>query len=332
MNRHLYNIKKTFTFKRMINFLKIYISFYLSLILKKPVVWGYPLIMMIEPTNICNLGCPLCYTVMKIKNERGYMDFELYKKIIDEVAPYSIGIQIIGQGESFLHKEILKMIAYATEKKMYTYIATNGNVSINESELVNSGLDTLAFSIDGATQETYCQYRVNGSLDKALTFLKNVNEAKKQTKSFIPKIIWDFLLFKHNEHEIESVKKMADICEADELRIKPIVIRTKDQINAFLPTDPKYRRYRDIDTELKMKKKIKNKCKSIWKTIAVNWNGEMTVCCKDKKDNEPKIKIGNVTEKTLYELWKSTDFMNFRKNILENKSQFEICNNCFARD
>jgi len=330
MNRHLYNIKRYFSFKRMINIIKIYVSFYFSLILRKPIVWGYPLVIMIEPTNICNLSCPLCYTVIKrTKNEKGYMDFEIYKKIIDEIAPYSTCIQLIGQGESFLHEDIIKMITYAAEKKLYIYIATNGNVSINENELVKSGLSTLAFSVDGVTQETYCQYRVNGYLDNVLTFMKNIIEVKKQTKNYIPKIIWDFLLFKHNEHEIEMVKKMADLYEVNELRIKPIVIRTKDQINTLLPIDQRYRRYEDIDTELKMKKKINNRCKAIWKAIAVNWNGEMKVCC---KDIDVKTKIGSVTEKSIHEIWKSVSFMNFRKNILKNKRQFDMCNNCFAKD
>jgi hypothetical protein len=130
---------------------------------KKSRILGYPTHMTVDVTNICNLRCPLCPTgVGAPGREKGSMSFSLFKKIIDETGKYLISIDLFNWGEPLLNKETYKMIAYANKKHIVTSVSTNFNFLSEKlaEQLILSGLDILILSIDGASQESYEQYRV----------------------------------------------------------------------------------------------------------------------------------------------------------------------------
>lgn len=326
MKKYLAIYKKAFTLKRFINLLKIACSYLISLIIRKPIVWGYPPIVMIEPTNICNLKCPLCPSgADQLSRERGYMSFELFKKIVDEVCEFSFMLILWNQGEPFLNPEFCKMMEYANSKRMYLMVSTNANLLPDAGKIIDSGVDRLIVSLDGATQETYNKYRVNGSLEKVLMNVKAIVETKKLKKSKTPHIIWQFLVMKHNEHEIDEIKSLSKEIGVDECSLKTVQIYSKDDIDNYLPANPKYRRYKITGDNFELKFKIKNRCYRIWNQPVINWNGEMAVCCFDK-DNQ--FKIGNIKDKSFNKLWHSNIFNSFRQSILKDRSKFEICRNC----
>ena len=154
-------LKKSLTWKRFINAILVYTSYGLSLIFRKPILWGFPPVVMIEPTNICNLKCPLCPSGNgTLKRARGYMDLETFKKIIDEIKDKSFMVVLWNQGESFLNKDFLEMIRYASQNKLFTLVSTNANIDFDAEQIVKTGLDSMIVSLDGATQETYNKYRV----------------------------------------------------------------------------------------------------------------------------------------------------------------------------
>lgn len=318
-------LTKSFTFTRFLNLIKISTAYIFSLILRKPVVWGYPPIIMIEPTNYCNLKCPLCPSgADQLSRERGYMSYDLFKKIVDDVAQHSFMLILWNQGEPFLNPDFCKMMEYANAKKMFLMVSTNANVMPEAKNIIDSGVDRVIISLDGATQDTYNKYRVNGSLQKVLDNVKKLIDEKKKKQTKVPHIIWQFLVMKHNEHEIEQIKQLAKDLQVDECSLKTVQIYTKDDID-FLPENPKYRRYKLNGNNFEIKYKLKNRCYRIWNQPVINWNGEVAVCCFDK-DN--MFKIGNVKNESFIKIWNSDNFMNFRKAILKNRSKFEICRNC----
>lgn len=317
---------KSFTFKRALNLLKIAVSYVLSLLLKKAIVWGYPPIVMIEPTNICNLKCPLCPSgADQLNRERGHMSLELFEKIVDEVKDYSFMLILWNQGEPFLNPDFCRMMQYANTKKLYLMVSTNANVMPDAKDIINSGLDRLIVSLDGATQETYNKYRINGSLEKVLNNVRSLIQVKKELHKSTPHIIWQFLVMKHNEHEIDTIKKLAKDIGVDECSLKTVQIYAKEDIKNFLPNNPKYRRYKINGDNFELKFGIKNRCYRIWNQPVINWNGEMAVCCFDK-DN--LIKLGNIKYNSFLDLWQSKDFMSFRQTILTNRAKYDICRNC----
>ena len=147
---------KHITIKKLINLSIIFIQ---HQFFKNSKVYGYPVRLVIEPTNFCNLDCSLCHAgISNKKLERGMISFEDFKKIIDELKDYLFEIDLYNFGESLLNKDIYKMINYANENNIKTNLATILNV-VDVDQLVKSNLDTLILSVDGITQETYTKYR-----------------------------------------------------------------------------------------------------------------------------------------------------------------------------
>jgi len=337
LKKYISLVRKSFTLRRFWNVLKITISYGLSLLIRKPIVWGYPPIVMIEPTNICNLQCPLCPSgAGKLSRERGYMSLKMFKKIVDEIEKYSFMILLWNQGEPFLNPNLLDMIEYAHAKKLYIMTSSNANILPSAKDIVNSGLDMILISLDGATQETYDKYRQSGSLENVVNNVRELVKAKKEMAEYSSKrsagkekprlqIVNQFLVMKHNEHEIDRVKQITKELEFDATVLKTVQIYTKEDITNYLPKNPKYRRYKVSTDNFELKYGIKNRCFRIWSQPVINWNGDMSVCCFDK---DIEYSIGNIKKAQFYELWKSKRMMLFRQIILKNRKLFEFCRNC----
>jgi radical SAM protein with 4Fe4S-binding SPASM domain len=323
---NIHFLRKSLRFKRFFNAIKVYTSYFLSIILKKSIFWGFPPVVMIEPTNICNLKCPLCPSGNDtLKRPKGYMDISTFEKIIDEIKDRSFMVVLWNQGESFLNKDFLKMIKYASERGLFTLVSTNANIEIKAEEIIHSGLDSIIVSLDGATQETYNKYRINGDLSKVLKNVDNLVEAKKKLKSSKPIIRWQFLVMKHNEHEIDDMKKLADKHGVNNLELKTVQIYSKEDVHNVLPLNPRYRRYKIPGDDFELKFGIKNRCRRIWTNAVVNWDGEVAICCFDK---DVKFKIGNIKETSLSKIWKNEFIQKIRNLILTNRKEIPICRNC----
>ncbi len=225
-------VLRALTLKRLWNAAINTASFIISGVTKKNVVWGVPSIVNVEPTNICNLRCPLCVTgSMQMKRPYGRMDFSHFKKFIDQVADKIIYITLYHQGEPYLHKQFNDMVSYAKSKGVYVATSTNAHFFTPElsKAVVDSGLDSMIISLDGVTQESYAKYRVLGRLDVVLDGIRNLVAAKREAKSKTPYLFLQFLVMKHNEHEIPQMKQLARNLGVDRLLIKTTQVTTLEE-------------------------------------------------------------------------------------------------------
>ncbi|MDD5435157.1 MAG: radical SAM protein, partial [Nitrospira sp.] len=139
-----------------------------------------PLRLWIEPTSFCNLKCPMC-TSKDIPADRvGYMDWGLYKKIIDEAKDFVYDINLFMGGESLFHKRLPDMIKYAKERGIGTRLSTNATVLTEDKRraLLDAGLDFIIFSFDGYEKAVYERIRVNANFEKTLGNIKAFLEEK----------------------------------------------------------------------------------------------------------------------------------------------------------
>ena len=117
-------------------------------------------------------------------------------------------------GEPLLNKDFVRMVVIATSRGIRTEASTNLHVSPFGKkvarEIVRSGLVELVVSIDGASQDTYQQYRIGGRFDIVLRNLKELLEAKKEMRSTLPIVVWQYLLHRGNEGDLEKARRMAD--------------------------------------------------------------------------------------------------------------------------
>lgn len=319
---------KYISIRKIVNLFKVYIGYWLSLIFKKPIVWGNPYSLTIEPTNRCNLNCLECPSGNNSSTRpKGFVDINLYKKIIDEVKGFVFYHMIYFQGEPLFHPNLFEFIRYADQNKIFTCTSTNGHFLTEENceNIVQSGLKKLIISVDGVTQESYSKYRVGGDLEKVKQGIQTLTKIKHKFNARYPIINLQFLVFRHNQHEIDEFKKLAKQLRADQVSIKSAQIDSPEQNLHLIPTIDKYSRYSLRNNTLYIKNKLKNKCLRIWNTLVVTWDGYVVPCCFDKSSEFP---VGNLKTQAAIKLWKSRPFNLFRKRILTNRKKNNMCRNC----
>src|SRR5688572_12442304 len=206
------NLISKLTAKRAANTLRVISSYQYSRWRGTPSISGLPISIAFEPTTSCNLRCPECPSGLRsFKRPTGMLGTDLFRNVIDQLAPTLNYLTFYFQGEPFLHPEFLDMVKYASGKGIYTATSTNAHF-LKEDQAratVLSSLDRLIISIDGTTQDTYQSYRIGGSLEKVMEGTRNILDWKKKLKSKTPHVVFQFLVVKPNEHQIPEVYKLA---------------------------------------------------------------------------------------------------------------------------
>jgi radical SAM protein with 4Fe4S-binding SPASM domain len=323
------NLLSKLTLARVTNVIKVKWSFYFSKWIKISNAITFPISITIEPTTACNLACPECPSGLKqFTRAEGNIKFDFYKNVIDQAHQKAFYLNFYFQGEPYINPDFLEMVKYANDKKMYTATSTNAHFldEENAKKTIESGLDRLTISIDGTTQETYESYRINGSLGKVIKGTKNVVKWKKELKSKTPYIIFQFLVVKPNEHQIDDAKKLANELGVNEIRFKTAQLYNYKNGNELMPTMIKYSRYKKhMDGSYRLKNKLLNECWRMWSSCVITWDGKVVPCCFDK---DATHQLGELKEITLKEIWTSKPYNNFRKTLLTNRQQIDICQNC----
>lgn len=283
----------------------------------------------IEPTTNCNLGCPECPSGLKsFTRPTGNLELDFYKKTVDEIGNKLIYLYFYFQGEPYLHPKFLEMVKFASKKKIYTVTSTNAHFLTERKakETIESGLDRILISIDGTTQETYEQYRVGGSLEKVIEGTKNLVKAKLELKSKTPHIVFQFLVVKPNEHQIEDVKRLAKEIGVDEVKLKTAQVYDFESGNELIPAIDQYSRYKkQANGQYEIKNELLNHCWKLWHSTVITWDGKVVPCCFDK---DAQHQLGDLHTKSFAEIWQSNLYQSFRSCILKSRREIDICTNC----
>jgi radical SAM protein with 4Fe4S-binding SPASM domain len=304
-------------------------SFYISKWTKKPVQWGVPISVTFEPTTSCNLRCPECPSGKReFTRPTGMLQNNFFKSTIDELYKEISYLIFYFQGEPYLNPKFLEMVKYASSKRIYTATSTNAHYLNDEAarKTVESGLSRLIISIDGTTQETYEQYRIGGDLKKVIEGAENIIRWKKELKSRTPHVIFQFLVVKPNEHQINEVEVLARKIGVDEVRFKTAQMYDYVNGNKLIPTIEKYSRYKQqADGTYSIKNEMLNHCWRLWHSTVITWDGLVVPCCFDK---DAKHQLGDLKTVSFKEMWQGEKYTNFRASVLRSRSEIDICKNC----
>ena len=323
------NFFKKLSTAKIINFVALFFSYYLSKVLKKPVHKGWPVTISIEPTTACNLRCPECPSGLRsFSRNTGNLRTDFFRNTVDQLEKRLMYLILYFQGEPYINPQFLDMVSYAKNKKIYTITATNGHFvdDQNAKKTVESGLDRLIISLDGITQESYETYRKEGNLQKVIEGAKNVVKWKKQLNSSTPFILFQFIVFRTNEHEISGLYKLARETGVNEVRLKTAQIYDYQNGNDLIPLNEKYSRYiKNEDGTYSIKNYLLNQCWKMWHSCVITWDGMVVPCCFDK---DASHRLGDLKQKSFSEIWQSQEYQNFRQAILNGRSSIDICRNC----
>ncbi len=283
----------------------------------------------IETGNLCNLRCPFCPTGLRRRGTaRGFLSWENYQVILEKISPHANNIGLFNYGEPFLNRDILRMVAAASAKGIYTSLHSNLTfraLSPKDAEaVVATGLSCLSASMDGASQATYGKYRVGGSFSRALANLSRLQQAKLRLRAKTPEIIWGFLVNRFNEHEQALAQKMAsdlgvtlrfslmDVWGREDW--KSGLHRAQENRNADGPAASGPQAPPPSSPgAIRLHPRLPEWCCQPFTSMIIHWNGEVFPCCTVYED---KFSLGNILKLDLPELWNGPAYRQCREFLL----------------
>lgn len=323
-----FNFISKLNLMRIWNVFEILGSYYLSKLTKKNHHRGMPVSVSIEPTTSCNLRCPQCPSGLReFSRPTGMLDMAMFSKAMEQLGTKLTYLTLYFQGEPYLNPQFLAMVKVASDKKIYTATSTNAHYLSDENcvETIRSGLDRLIISMDGISEDTYKKYRIGGDLEKVIEGTKNLVQWKRKMKSKTPFIIWQFIVFSHNEHELSELKTIASNIGVDQLKLKSAQIYDFESAIDLIPKNPKYARYSIKKAGYAIKNKLLNHCWRMWQGCVITWDGKIVPCCFDK---DATYRLGDISDKTFTEIWHGQAYSSFRTLLLKSRKNIDICKNC----
>lgn len=323
------NFLRKLTPRKVWNGLKITSSYFLTRWLSRPIQWGLPFNVSVEPTTSCNLGCPECPSgTRSFTRPTGRLQMEQLQQWVDELSPQLIFMYFYFQGEPFLHPQFSQLVNYASQKGIYTVTSTNAHFLNDKNcrNIIEAGLDRMIISIDGTTQETYESYRKGGSLDRVLEGAQNMVKWKQELNASNPHLIFQFLVVGPNEHQIDELFQLARETGVDDVKLKTAQIYDYENGHPLIPEQDKFSRYKKMpDGTFKIKNKLANHCWKLWHSCVITWDGKVVPCCFDK---DAKHQLGDLTQSSFQEIWWSKSYHAFRQKLTRSRKEIDICQNC----
>ena len=320
---------KALTIKRLWNAYRVKLSYWNARISKKYKSRGMPLSVSIEPTTTCNLQCPECPSgLRKFTRPTGFIDSKTIDIILKQLGDYLFYVTFYFQGEPLLHKQFADFVGMLKKKRIVVGTSTNAHYLTPEisRQIIDSRLDRLIISLDGTDAETYLKYRRGGDFDKVMTNIKSFMELRKKAGSLHPFVELQFLVFKHNEHQIREIKTLGKELGVDKVELKTAQFYEFENGNELMPGNIEYSRYEEYEPgKFRIKSGLPNHCYRSWSGAVITWDGGVVPCCFDK---DAEHRFGNIHDHEYKSIMQKPEYKQFIQQILIDRSQIEICRNC----
>lgn len=268
----------------------------------------FPKHIYIEPTNDCRLNCSICPN-KNTKSKTGYLDSGLFKKIINEIALFNNtkNITLHKNGEPLLHPELPKMITYIKKHLPSTEVSfSTSGVCLTEKisrKIIQAAPDKIFIS--------YGNLSLDSEKDKIIKTasrnIKNFLAIRKKINKNRPRVALRFIDKKGDFRLIDAKRtRWQDL--SDEIEIRP-----------YHNWCGHFQRSYDIP-------KKGTPCLSLWTTLAINWDGDVSIC---SLDYAKQGIVGNVKKSTLKDIWQGKKLRFYRKKQLYNDyKNLKPCKNC----
>jgi MoaA/NifB/PqqE/SkfB family radical SAM enzyme len=300
---------------------KLLVAIIKFLLLKKPYV------LMVETGTICNLNCPTCPTPREIivgARTAKNMDFDDFKKIIDNSYKSFSAVVLFWSNEPLLNKEIARMVRYCDELNLYTFISTNVMLLTEEKirELIKSGLDELLVCIDGFSAKTYERFRKGAKFETVKGNIESLCKIKKESNALNPWVEIQYIETKQNSEEVASCQEWAKEIGVDKFRLQPLYITR--HLRDFKKLGDEFCIGKNWEERYKNKsRKGKNSCKNPNSTVCVLVNGQLAICCYDIKST---YRFGSLLENSFESIAKNKKYLKIKKQ--GEKRGLSICKGC----
>ncbi|MHA2283329.1 MAG: radical SAM/SPASM domain-containing protein [Promethearchaeota archaeon] len=308
------NLKKFRNFQRMRNAYRR----------KQVRVQSYPYEIRTEVSSACNLHCPLCPSgTGDVDRPPGFMTLDTFNKVLAEFGDYVFRIRMDIWGEPLMNKDLWRFVALSEEKGVGTEISTNLSIEMSDAQidrLIQAGLGWVIVSNDAASRASYDKYRLGGDFDLVIYNMRRIIERRKKLRFVTPFVEWQFIPFRHNEHEIEAAYQMAQDIGVDGFRFKPARLdktgglRLSDVIPKRLldKWKPKTTQWHNLTENVKDSLHA-FLCPFLWGTMTIHWDGTVSPCCETYKTKDD---LGDFLKERFRDLWDGPAFVNSRREAL----------------
>ncbi len=311
-----------------------YILSYISAVLGLEKSLGHPVLLTLEPANVCDQKCTVCETGQGILGRKAQMmSFEEFKYILDQFDSNLKVLYLYFMGETFLNKDAYKMIRYAADRGLYVSVCTNGNSLIPE-KLIETGIADIWFQIAGITQEDHEKYRRGGDLQKVkdnirkLLSLRDTKRDKIKKEKYPMHIGMGYILMKYNEGKVNGFLDLAKELKVDTYHVIPTCARNIEQAREYLPSDKNLWYYDRAELEkgrLAPRNIPHNYCEWIYFTTTIQVSGDVVPCCRDPLG---QYVLGNVFEENIYQIWNNDKYRKLRHRVTIAQNLLQLCNLC----
>jgi len=283
-------------------------------------VAGRPAHMKIELTNFCNLACPMC-PHSQMERDVGYMKPALFKRIIDMSAPELEFAYLHHLGESLFHGRIGELIRYGRSRGVAMGLSTNATYLDHRKAtvLLESGLDFLVISMDGASPETYERLRVGGDFATTVKNVRNFFAMKQEIPNEMTVVI-QMIVTEANKNEVEPFAKLWANVDGAQVMIK----EARDwagQVDLV-----KLGKRTAIDQTGATEAINHVPCRMLWTELTVLWDGDVVPCV---NVYEKQNVLGNLGTQSLDEIWNGRAMKQLRRSHLgDDVGAIPVCATC----
>jgi sulfatase maturation enzyme AslB (radical SAM superfamily) len=263
-----------------------------------------PDIVQIESTNLCNAKCVFCPRD-EMHRRQGVMDFDLFRKIVDECAALGIThVRVHNYGEPFLDRQLVEKVRYAKARGIAEVgMISNGSLITEEIArgMIEAGLDAINISVDAAGKDVFERTRLNLDYDTVIGNVRNLVRIRAELGRRRPRLILSFVRQDNSADEQAFIREWSQV--ADKIHIT--------DLHNWAGT-------------LHGRSDVQYPCYRLWQTFTVLWDGRVSLCC---ADYDGRNVLGDLRTSTIAQVWNSKPYRAVRRQHLESGGP-EICRTC----
>ncbi len=301
---------------------------------------AYPVQLVVEPTNQCRMACPGCGGR---SGKVGYMPVSAFRELVAETGPHLSQMVLHNRGDSLYHPELPAMLAELGRfPAVKVIIHTHGSLPMDIPALVAAGANLeLTFSLDGATQESYAQYRRHGDLALALANLRGLVAERARQGTRLPRLVWKFIVMRTNQHEVELARRMARDLGVDRFELAEFAVgwpsvrkqgkRLAAYLDKFVPSDHRHL-HNDFAALLAGESRQRERanhqhCYQVnLRRPTIRWDGDVSPCCLCLAPHENRM--GNLAAGGFKAVWDRAVYRNWRRQAVLDCRELEPCRWC----
>lgn len=305
---------------------------------KRVRVGSHPYLLIIDPCNFCNLRCPLCPTGLNdLGREQSMLSFEHFQHYFEPHAPYLFEVYLHNWGESLINKEVYKMIDHAQRLNVGTNISSNLVIAQSDDldKLIDSGLEYLVVSLDGASSESYSKYRIRGDFDRVVENMSELIRRRNARGKKTPVVEWQYIVMKPNQHEIQKAEEMAKKIGVDLIRFVPVGMpfefrNRKEVADIWYPDNVKGRSESDHTEQQFGQADKPSPCFYLYRSMVVNPDGGVSPCCVVYRKNRDFAQLDE-NPIDVPAIWNNEKFLSARSlfsSEVVDKRRPTVCDTC----